>query len=331
MFIPIMFKFLLQVTPSFCGRLHSRTDLFLQQKARKSQNKTSKLNPIQSKYFWLFLCAFFLTGCALGVNQPGVFQQVLSRSLSLNEPELRTCVFDSYSSIVHFPMYHDPPVKDYSLQTYELVVKSQFQLLHTIIDYHRSAKPLAIFDEHVTSDGYDSSYIQRLEQGTVPPSDFYEKFNGSTFYFAERYRSARSLFGQGFPSHYEYLNELQKKFLFDTGASRTLYFLKEISQIHKVISPERFKLFRANLIGDITSSNSLNFNENQYWIFTFRDRELRSEVDKFYQKNSFYRYNGLVFIAYGANHDFSDDFIGLPFQSGHDFCLKWRHSSSVLP
>ncbi|MCZ0933144.1 MAG: hypothetical protein OXJ52_08340, partial [Oligoflexia bacterium] len=285
---------------------------------RESPEKTSKLNSNQYKYFGLFLCAFFFTGCALGVNQTGVFQQVLSRSLSLNEPELRTCVFDPYYSVVHFPMYHDPPVKNYSTQTYELVVKSQFQLLHTLIDYHRSARPLAVFDERITSDSYNLSYVQAIERG-LAESDTYTRFNGTVFYFAERYKTANRLFGQGFPSYYEYLNELQKKFLFNTGASLTLYLLKEIPQIHKVISPRKLKLFRANLVGDITNSDSLKLSENYYWVFTFRDMELRREVDTFYQRNSSYRYNGLVFIAYGANHDFSDDFAGLPFQSGHDF------------
>ena len=278
----------------------------------------------QSRF--IFLLSVFFTGCALGTNQPGFFQQIRSRSLSFNEPELRTCVFDPYYSVVHFPMYHDPVGSDYSNEVYELVVKSQFQLLHTIIDYHRSVRPLALFDEYITSDDYNLNYIQNVEKG-LAESDTYTTFNGKVFYYTERLRTAQNLFSRGFPSHYEYLNDLQKQFLFNTGASLTLYLLREISHIYKVISQEKLKEVRANLVGNWV--DSLNLNENYYWVFTFREMELKKEVDKFYQKNPFYK--GLVFIAYGAQHDFSDDFIGRPFQSGHDFCLKWDHSSSVLP
>ena len=278
------------------------------------------------KYFWLFLSSLLFASCALGVNQPGIFQQIQSRSLSLYEPELRTCVFDPHYSVAHFPMYHDPPVKEYSNETYELVVKSQFQLLNTLIDYNRSPRDLAVFDEHVTSDDYDLNYIQAIESG-LAGADTYSKFDGSVFNFTERYRTAKNLFGQGFPSHYEYLNKLQKKFLFETGASLTLYLLKEIPKIYKVISRENLSLAKANLMG--SSADFIERSENHYWIYTFREMELKREVDKFYRKTPFYK--GLVFIAYGAKHDFSDDFIGFSFQSGRDFCLKWDQASSVLP
>ena len=275
---------------------------------------------------FIFLSTYFFVGCALGVSTQGVFQQIYSRSLSFNEPELRTCIFDPHYSVVHFPMYHDPPAIDYSREIYELVAKSQFQLLHTIVDYRRSGRPLAVFDEHITSNNYNSSYIQTIERGQAQ-SDTYSKFNGSVYNFEERYKTANHLFGQGFPSHYEYLTVPQKKFLFDTGASLTLYLLKEIPQIYKVISNEKLKLAQANMVGG--SLDFLDRSENQYWIFTFRELELKREVDRFYQRNPIY--NGLVFIAYGADHDLSDDFIALPFQSGSGFCLKWDHSSVILP
>ena len=277
------------------------------------------------KLFLTFFSAYFFVGCTLGVTTPGLFQQISSRSLSLNDPELRTCVFDPYYSVVHFPMWHDPPTLDYSQETYEIVTKSQFQLLHTIIDYQRSGRPLAVFDEHITSDSYNSSYIQAIESGQAQ-FDTFTKLNGISYHFTERYKTANHLFGQGFPSHYEYLTVPQKKFLFDTGASLTLYLLKEIPKIHQVISNEKLKLAERNLTSN--AFDSLDNSQNQYWIFTFRELELKQEVNRFYQKNPLY--NGLVFIAYGANHDLSDDFVGLPFQSGN-FCLKWVRSSVILP
>ena len=279
------------------------------------------------KFCFFVLSSFLFISCTLGTYQPGTLYQIQSRSLSFNEPDLRTCVFDPHYSVVHFPMYHEPPTTQFSHRDYELVVRSQFQLLHTIVDYQRSLRGnLSVFDEHITSDSYNADYIQALENG-LAESDTLTKLNGAVFRYSERFRTAKNLFGQGFPSHYEYLNELQKKYLFNTGASLTLYFLKEISKIYKVISPENMSVVKANLVG--SSSDFLERNENEYWIYTFRDMELRREVDRFYQKNPFYR--GLVFIAYGADHDFLDDFAGLPFQSGKDFCLIWDHSSSVLP
>ena len=273
----------------------------------------------------IFFSTYFFTSCVLGVSTPGVFQQVASRSLSFNDPELRTCVFDPYYSIVHFPMYHDPPTLDYSPETYELVSKSQFQLLHTILDYHRSGRPLAVFDENINADSYNYNYIQVIESGQAQ-SDIYTKLNGNTYNYTERYRTAHHLFGQGFPSHYEYLTIHQKKYLFETGASLTLYFLKEIPQIYKVISKEKMKLVKANLPEN--AFNSLDDGKNRYWIFTFRELELKKEIDSFFIRNPIY--NGLVFIAYGAEHDFSGYFIGLPFQSGN-FCLKWENSPLILP
>ena len=321
--IQIAFEMFYKFVPSF----RKRRNFHEMRKPGKAEKlKLSFYKRDIQVLIFIFLSAYFFVGCALGVSTPGAFQQIYSRSLSFNEPELRTCIFDPYYSVVHFPMYHDPPTTNYSSETYELVAKSQFQLLHTIIDYHRSGKPLAVFDEHITSDSYNANYIQTIERGAAK-TDTYSKFNGSVYRFEERYKTAQYLFGRGFPSHYEYLTVPQKKFLFDTGASLTLYLLKEIPQIHKVISSEKLKLAKSNLIE--SSVDFLNSNENYYWIFTFRELELKREVDRFYQRNPLY--NGLVFIAYGAKHDLSDDFIGVSFQSGSDFCLKWDHSSVGLP
>ena len=280
------------------------------------------------RQFLFILFVFFFTACSLGSYQPGTLQLTQSRSLSLYDPELRTCVFDPFYSIVHFPMYHEAPTQEnFSIETYELVAKSQFQLMHTLIDYQRALQfNLAVFDEHITSDGYNSNYMHSLQRG-LAGGDTYTKMNGQTYYYSERYRLAQNLFGNGFPSHYEYLNELQKKFLYETGASVTLYLLQEIPQIYKVISKTQWQVVKANLTGKFFSA--VEGNPNYYWIFTFREMELRREINKFYQRRP--SYAGLVFIAYGASHDFSDDFAGLSFQSGHDFCLKWTSTSSVLP
>ena len=280
------------------------------------------------KILILFLFLFVLANCQLGSSQPGVLGQVASRPLSLQEPELKTCVFDPGYSLVHFPMFHTSPnIEDNTPGTYsDLTVKSQFQLLHTLLDYNRSLRGfLTVFDEVITEDGYDLNYLSELERGLVS-SDQVTRLDGRIFNLTERYQTARNLFGGGFPSYYEHLNELQKQFLYDTGASLALYFVREIAQLYKVISPQKFNVVKNSIIG-------INENSDQYryQVFTVRELELRIQIQQFYQRNPTYR--GLVFIAYGANHDFSDEFAGYPFQSGHPFCLNWTQSSSphLLP
>ncbi|MBC6415227.1 MAG: hypothetical protein GDA46_02410 [Bdellovibrionales bacterium] len=265
------------------------------------------------KKLFLFLIPWILLACSQGIN-PGYKQQISSRPLSLTNQNFRTCVFDPGYSIVHFPMYHSPPKADnISTEVFETVVKSQFQLLHTLIDYNRSYQALAVFDEHITDDTYNENYVSNS-------SDSFTKLDGSKFFVTERKNLALKLFQSGFPAFYEHLNQLQKDYLWTMGASLTLYFLKEIRRLYKVIEKQSFDLVLAKLGNNFTDINNLN----SYWIYQYREQELKLQIQNFYKSRPAWK--GLAFIAYGKKHDFSDDFQGYPFQSGHSFCLNWSNN-----
>ncbi len=251
-------------------------------------------------------------------------QAISSRPLSLNDQNLKTCVFDPQFRIAHFPMYHYPPEGHYSKEDKENVAKSQFQLLHTLLDYNRSARPLRLFDENIIHDGYNEAYFQGLLAGQSL-NDTYKKIDGSHSTMGAMLTQARS-FQTGFPEFYEHLTPPQKDTLFQVGASLVLYLLGEIPQLHKVITPNSFHLAIANL-RDI--NGNLLLKGNDYWLFDFREEELRKEVAYFFSQNLSFR--GIVLIAYGANHDLSNEFTGHAFQSGHKFCLDWAKHSPKAP
>ena len=75
--------------------------------------------------------------------------------LSLSDTRLTTCIFNLASRIAHFPTYHkDPLPQNGNLQpgeeAFEKIVKSQFQLLHTIYAYLESNFTVFVFDENAT-------------------------------------------------------------------------------------------------------------------------------------------------------------------------------------
>lgn len=279
------------------------------------------------KLFPPILFVLTLNHCAIGGYPDGALHQLTAQPLSLNSSALRTCVFDPHYSILHFPMSHTPPSKGhYTPQIWTEVVLSQFQLLHTILAYNRSRqRQLLLFDENIVSDSYNESFFQALRAGQAPHAS-YTKLNGDVFYMEERMRTAQNFFTGGIPRYYEHLSQPQREFLFHTGASITLYLLGEIPKIYKVISPEKYALLKANLQ---TTAGHIQIEGNSYWVFTFRELELRQEALRVFQQNP--GFGRVILIAYGSAHDFSDEFTGYPFQSGHNFCLTWRNDPSLNP
>jgi len=262
-----------------------------------------------------------LSSCNVA-NVSGFQQRVASRSLSTTDPNLRTCVFDPGYQIVHFPMWHAPPQNtNVPTELFETVAKSQFQLLHTLLDYNRSYRPIAVFEESIIEDSYDEQYIQQLAQG-LRERDSFTRLDGTKFFIANERRRALNLFPV-FPAFYEQMNLLQKQFLYDLGASKILYLLGELPRLYAVITPSEINLVRGQLGNNF---NPENLRANRYWIYDFREQVLRNRILDFRNQNP--SWNGLVFIPYGASHDFLDDFAGLPFQSG-SFCLKWNNTIRV--
>lgn len=294
---------------------------------------TNKYFQVRKKmfFYWLFplltLFSLTFTGCTIGDYTQGTLYQLSSRSLSRNNPDLRTCVFDPPYSIVHFPMHHYPSNGHYTVPIQEKVTQSQFQLLHTILDYNRSSWRLFVFDENFTTDTYDSEYLQALSSGQLSSST-YTRVDGQIFQMRERLQTVQYSFGRGIPTYYEDLTPMQKEFLFNMGASLTLYLLGFIPRVYKVITPGHFELIRNKLLGP---SGQLNLQGNDHIVYDERELALRTEVLNFWQRN--HASGTILFIAYGANHGFSDEFSGFPFQSGHNFCLDWDRQlyQSVLP
>ena len=272
----------------------------------------------RGKVFFATLLLTTAIGCSLGDPIGGVSQQTLSRPLSLSDPNFRTCVFDPGYSIVHFPMHHFPSDGHYTQEDYELVARSQFQLFHTILNYNRSQWDISLFEESVITDTYNEDYLRSLQSGQRN-GDQYTRIDGRSFQIAERLQTANNLFQNGIPGYYEHLTPPQKQFLFDMGASFTLYLIGEIPRIHKVISYNQFQVAKNNL-RDITGQ--MRVAGNSYWIFDFREEELRKEVLSFYRQ--YYHPRKIFFIAYGTAHSFVEEFAGLPFQSGHELCLMWE-------
>lgn len=277
-------------------------------------------------FFISSVIILLLTNCTLGTYQQGTFYHLSATALSTNNAHLKTCIFDPHYSIVHFPMYHFPSNGHYTTKEYEKVTQSQFQLMHTIIHYNRYPyRHLFVFDENIVTDYYDQNYFALLSSGGAN-SDTYQRSDGRIFQIRERQNTARQLFSSGFPKYYEHLSKLQKDFLFNTGASLTLYFLGEIPKIYKVISPESFDLVKRNvqnLYGQVELEG------NDYWVFDFREEELRKEVVNFLQKNNSSK--NIILIAYGATHNIADEFANWPFQSGHNFCLNWLNQAISNP
>ena len=260
-----------------------------------------------------------------GAYRPGTENQIRSRELSLNNKNYRTCVFDSFADIVHFQMWHYPPNGYYNNNEREEVVMSQFQLFHTLIDYSKGGRELVFFDEHITSDIYNR---QTMEQILSDPDSvkfgLFERIDGSSFFITDLVDSSRNLFpNQNLPAVYEYLNEAQKDFLFDHGAGPTLYYLGIIPKIHKVISSDKLDLINQKIRDE---SGNIEFNEKTKWyIFGEREDQLKIEVETWRLSNSNPR--ALVFIAFGANHNLSQEFEAYRFQNSKTAgCLDgWRN------
>ena len=274
----------------------------------------------RSFYFLLLFFSFNFISCNVGSIPQGYQYNVSSRVLSLKDSRLRTCVFDPGYSIVYFPQYHYHPSSQNVSQkefeeNFELTVKSQFQLLHTLLDYNRSGTRLAIFDEGVSQDGYNSVLLERLKQNKDTTSEVI-KTDGKVLNLATQRVRVNHLF-RSFPAYYEHLNVEQKRILWNLGASLTLYLLEEVSTLYPASSEQDNNIVEHQLAGDFSSEN---LQRNSYWVFDYRENILKARVFNFINNNP--NWGGLVFIVYGKDHTLSDDFLGFSFQSGKH-CLGW--------
>ncbi|MGI9548969.1 MAG: hypothetical protein ACR2M7_03180 [Bdellovibrionales bacterium] len=261
------------------------------------------------------------------------YYNVVAQDISIKLPGFKTCVFNPGARIVHFPMYHIPPngLNPNDQQTFESIAKSQFQLLRTIIYYAK--RGVYVFDESVASDRMNPNLMNFLKQGHAPGS--YVRSDNQRFFFDERYREALNLFGKGIPKYYDFLTPTQKRYLVDTGAPFTLFYLGILPRIYKSISDKDLDIVK-NQIKSPTGTLDTKNPANHYWVYSFREAKLKEEVLNLYNKNQAYQQNStasaaLILIAYGSAHDFSDEFVGYPFQSNKDFCLRWDNDQILRP
>ena len=238
--------------------------------------------------------------------------------LSLYDSSFTTCNHHPQTKIFHFPMYHFPTDGRSTKASFEIVVRSQFKLLHTILNNYGN---VVIFEEQVAHDHYNSETIKR--SGTLS----FTRLDNQRFFWSERIQLARRIF-RTVPLYYEHLTNEQKQYLYNTGGVLTLFFMGHVDHVYKTITSNDFDKALHNLIAlsrsyknglsELISLPAGQNRQSDYWLYDYRENKLKLEVLKFYQQNPNYR--GLILIAYGANHDFSDDFAGFSFATGNH-CL----------
>ena len=267
------------------------------------------------------------------IQAPSFGNQLSAHSLPLSftNTYLKPCKFDLGTDIGHFPMFHYPasketdPVK--SKRAFEIVTRSQFQLLHTILFYKNN---VAVFDETINSDTYNEHTLTELREGKNKTQVTFIDY--TTYDLQERYNTTISLFYTGVPQYYEHLTPQQKDLLFKMGGALVAYFMGHIPNIHKVIHQDDFQVAREKLhalsqrYGGLSKLLEVTKGQDSvrdYWLFKYREEKLQKEVVNFHQHRASFK--GLILISYGADHDFSDDFGGYSFETG-SHCNSWKEN-----
>ena len=206
-------------------------------------------------------------------------------------------------------------------------MRSQFQLLHTILDYRRFSRNVLLFDEHVAyTDRWNEVFFEQLSALPLEDPNSREYYWERTadkrrFYDKEEMEKTKQAFAGGWPRHYENLSVAQKDILFNLGAGLTLYLSGEIPRLHKVINQQSY----GQVVARVPFFPGAQLDGTRdYWVFDFRELALQREVKALQARNNAAR--NLFLIAFGADHDFSQVFSAEvpPFESGHDFCVAWE-------
>ena len=268
-----------------------------------------------------------LWGCALG---PLGSSQTFARNLSRNDPYFRTCVFNPLTRVAHFPMWHFPYGGHYTCEEREQVIRSQFQLLHTVVDYKRS-RQVFLFDEHIAaSDGLNEEFYKRISEMSQDDPQKGEFFwtraaDNQPFYYKDQMNRATQAFSSGWPLYYENLSPRQQDILFNIGAGMTLYLTGQVPKLYKVINESGYNQVRDRMRGAMNPSLLLASTGRDPWIFDFREEALGQEVRALRAQNP--APYSLFLIAYGADHDFSTVFAPEKaqghFESGRNSCDLW--------
>ena len=96
------------------------------------------------------------------------------------------------------------------------------------------------------------------------------------------------------PPFKEMYTENQIEFLSIHGAPMVLYYLGLIENVYKTISRKN-----ADKVSDnIDLSLGIHHEKNKPWLFDFRHKKLKLEVNRFLRKNP--QFDGQIFIVYGG-------------------------------
>lgn len=271
------------------------------------------LKKLWYRFYFLFII-FFLSYCSPFPEE---------KILSLSNPSLKTCIFQPQTRIAHFPMYHFPPAGKYTADIREIVSQSQFQLFHTVLTYSPN---VALFEESQTNNKFNPILLERLKknQGHAFTT---KGLSGKPVSVQKLFDTANSLFYNGISAYYEYLKEDQKEYLFQIGASRTLYFLGHIPYIFKSIPNANAQIILSKVKSQGGVEKFLNSSspDKNYYLLDFRENQLKHQVLEFFKINP--TFSGLALIAYGGAHNFEDDFKGYFFETG-THCLDWTQKAS---
>lgn len=251
---------------------------------------------------------------------PAIAQQ--NTPLSLSDPELKSCQYPEHTRIGYFPMFYEvrlSPVDRRYYTSFELVSKSQFQLLHTIITY---TPHIAVFSQGILTNHYNTQTYSQLKQGidktTILMENMPFQADDTTFPLQERYNTAWELFPEKIPSYYEHLSQTQKEFLVYTGGALTAWLLGQIPHIYKTASKQDIVAIAAKW-DQIAIHDPENYQGIRLQILQDRATKLKEEVNKFYDQNP--DFSGLALIAFDVDDKLYIEFPEV-FNDG-SFCLKW--------
>jgi hypothetical protein len=198
-------------------------------------------------------------------------------------------VIHEQTTIVHFAQWHWSDKLELNPGSHELaiiaemVARSQFKLAKFIL-----ANPdFEVFSEELCKD-------LTFESLKNSASDF----------------DVDSIFSNGIPNEYSEIKDLQKQCLAKLGASRVLFYLGYLKNVHKVIECKKIIKIRQDYEMLLKESNGIETPHIKYLIHTKREAALAKEVNSFLESNP----GKKILIVFGAGHELSGLFENKSFQ-----------------
>ena len=214
------------------------------------------------------------------------------RDLTCQSSLLKTTVFNNNTRIAFLPQIHGD--KNWEREK-ENIAMSQFKNLNTILDYKNNNQDFVVFNEGFLKD-IDSSLMDRADSTRLTPTtSLLEKY-----YVSDILADAKRLFST-VPRCYEQLTEEQKIFLISWGAPLISLLLGVIDKLYATITREEHL--------SLPRSGRAQVAEK-------KEQHLELKIREFLKTKP--NFNGIVFIIYGARHEFCDNFQFYFYERGED-------------